>query len=157
MPLQFRDIKTGLSITPDLNKLKEIMSSLEYYQYILSEDISLDVLKDARICLLKDECSQAIYNGFLSESTGYYFGFNQLDQINLTQQMLLILTDTNNQITEVHWKTKNAGVVTFTKQEFLQIVEEAKQHKLTQQQKYWNLEKQILNATDKATIESIVW
>jgi hypothetical protein len=145
-------------LTEQVKELEQrVKTPLEIYNETDKTQITLDELKQLRINLLKEECSQAIYNGFLSESTGYYFGFNQLDQINFTQQMLLIVADTNNEITTIQWKTKNAGVVTLTKEQFLQVAEEAKQHKLTQQQKYWNLEQQILAATTKEEIENITW
>lgn len=156
MSLQFSDISTGKLRYVSQDKNKEQMSPKDYYDYIVNRDFNLNEIKEAKINLLKDECSQAIYDGFISESTGYSFGFNQLDQINFTQQMLLIVSDTNN-ITTIQWKTKNQGVVELTKEQFIQVVEEAKQHKLNQQQKYWNLEQQVLNATDKDTVKSIVW
>lgn len=141
----------------DSIKIKTKTAKEIYEELFQNESTTLEELKQARINLLKDECSQAIYDGFISESTGYEFGFNPHDQINFTQQMLLIVADTNNEITTIQWKTKNHGVVELSKEEFLQVIEEAKQHKLNQQYKYWIKEELILIAENKDEIESIQW
>ena len=122
-----------------------------------SNNISLEDFKTLRINKLKEECSSTIYNGFTSDSTGYTFGFNALDQANITQQALLILVNGESSVPPIQWKTKDSGVVTLTKQEFLSIIEEAKTHKLTNQSKYWTLEAQILSATDKEAVCAVEW
>lgn len=158
IPQEELDNVEPLPIVQDVDNLKEkTKTAKEIYDELLqNETTTLEELKQARINLLKDECSQAIYDGF-SSSLGYDFGFNPHDQVNFTQQMLLIVADTNNEITTIQWKTKNQGVVDFTKEEFLQIVEEAKQHKLNMQQRYWMKEELILISHTKEEIQSITW
>lgn len=159
VPQEELDNVEPLPIIQDVDSLKaKTKTAKEIYEELLqNESTTLEELKQARINLLKDECSQAIYDGFVSESTGYCFGFNPRDQSNFTQQMLLIVADTNNTITTIQWKTKNQGVVELTKEQFFQIVEEAKQHKLNQQHKYWMKEELVLVSQSKDEVASIVW
>jgi hypothetical protein len=72
----------------------------------------------------------------------------------MTPQSILIL---QGDVSEIQWKTKDAGVVTHTVEEFDQIIRDAKIHKLLNQQKYWLLEQQVLNATIKEEVLAIVW
>lgn len=158
VPQEELDNVEPLPIVQDVGNLKEkTKTAKEIYEELLqNESTTLEELKQARINLLKDECSEAIYEGFTS-SLGYEFGFQPHDQINFTQQMLLIVADKNSEITIIQWKTKNQGIVKLTKEEFLQIVEEAKQHKLNQQQKYWMKEELVLVAQSKEEIQLITW
>lgn len=112
----------------------------------------LETLRTLRLLKLKEECTQAIYDGF--ESQGHTFGFNEHDQSNFTQQLLLIaLGDTS----PIQWKTQDAGVQEFTTGEFQQIVDDAKAHKIAQQTKYWTLENELEAATTIEEVNSIVW
>lgn len=140
-------------IEPIKYKLK---NANEVFQELIIDEITLDNLKLAKIEQLKYFCSSAIYEGFLS-SLGHEFGFNMLDQGNFTQQMLLVVADTSDSITTIQWKTKNNGVVELDKQQFTLVVNEAKDHKLTQQNKYWQLELNVLNSTTKEEVLNINW
>ena len=146
-------------IATDVINLKEKSKTSEdiYNELLLDEGVTLEELKTARINYLKDQCSNSIYEGFVSASTGYEFGFNQHDQSNMSQQMLVIVADTNNAITTVQWKTKNHGVVDLTKGQFLGIIEEAKNHKINQQMKYWMKEELVLVAATIDEIKEINW
>jgi Domain of unknown function (DUF4376) len=168
MGLQFKDIKTGYFITTDTIKLKETLSPQEYYDYVREKNSGLDTLKDAKIHLLKLECTHAIYHGF-SSVNGYEFGFNAHDQsnfekmtakINLWKHLLhegKIMQEDYDSKFPIKWKTKNNGIVELTENEYIQVTDDAEAHLLTQQQKYWNLEAQVLLATTKEEIDSIVW
>lgn len=121
------------------------------------EHNSLDKLKYLRIQKLKEECTNAIYKGFMSESTGYTFGFNALDQTNFTQQMLLIVASPDAPSIPILWKTLEGTIVTLNAAHFLTIVHEAEQHKRGQQIKYWELESQILAANTLDEVDLILW
>lgn len=110
--------------------------------------------KTSKLNELKAACTDAIHKGFTSTLKGYEFGFNEHDQANFTQQLLLIV---NGQADNIQWKTKNAGVVNLTVEDFNIIINDSKNHKLAQQQKYWELENQVNNATTKQEVESIIW
>lgn len=117
-----------------------------------SDDL-LTEKRNLKIEELKKACSEAVYAGFAS-TIGHEFGFNEHDQANFTQQMLLIL---NGNTAPIHWKTKNAGVVTLTLEEFNTVIEDSKNHKITQQQKFWQLEAQAKAAISEAELNLISW
>lgn len=117
----------------------------------------LKAARTAKINELKSACTQAIYDGFKSESTGFEFGFNAHDQENFTQQMLLIVAANGNYTDPIRWKTKSGTVETLTVSKFISLIGESKDHKVTQQNKYWVLEQQVLNSQDVNTINAIKW
>lgn len=158
IPAEELDNVEKAPIAKDVISLKEkSKTSQEIYEELLVSSASLEELKIARINWLKEQCSNAIYEGFVSQSTAHTFGFNSNDQGNMTQTMLLIVADTANTMTTIQWKTKDAGVVEFSKEQFLIIVNEAKDHKLNQQYKYWLKEELILVAETVDELQSVTW
>jgi hypothetical protein len=138
-----------------------------------SADI-LAIYKSSRLDELKIDCSNAIYAGFTSSVTdaggvALEFGYNDRDQlnfngrlnkINLWKNQLL-----NGAITQadydakfpLQWKSTNKGVVSLTEAEFVQLMDDAEAHQLTQQKKYWTLEAQVNAATSQADVDKVVW
>lgn len=133
------------------------------------EKATLEEVKSAKIAQLKELCTQSIYNGFTSSVKGYEFGFNAYDQsnfekmtakINLWKHLLQegkITQENYDSKFPIKWKTKNSGVVELTEYEYIQVTDDAEAHLLTQQEKYWVLEAQVLSANTKEEIDSIVW
>jgi hypothetical protein len=115
----------------------------------------LEQVKQAKINFLNQECFEAIYAGFTSVTTGHTFRFNEEDQANFNQQSTLFLLKPD--LAETHWKTEDAGIVTLSRAEFIEVVLEAGQHKQQQIGKYWTLKAQIEAATTKEEIDAINW
>lgn len=117
---------------------------------------TLNEVKNNKINELKAACQQAIFEGFTVtlNSESFSFGFNELDQMNFTQQLILIVS---GDASDVKWKTQNAGVQTFSINEFMQVIEAGKNHKLAQQTKYWQLEQQVINAASVEEVEAVNW
>lgn len=116
------------------------------------EDITLEKLKQLRINKLKDECSQAIYNGFISKE--YEFGFNVNDQTNFTQQLLLVVSGKTGNI---QWKTISHGVIELTVDEFKEVALDAETHKRDQQSIYWVKEQEVIEATTNEEVKLVIW
>ncbi|WP_107950980.1 hypothetical protein [Lysinibacillus parviboronicapiens] len=116
---------------------------------------SLNEQKVDKINELKIDCQTAIFQGFTVEMNGesFYFGFNELDQMNFTQQLILIVSGDQSKIS---WKT-NKGVKVFTTSDFMNVIDAGKNHKLLQQSKYWSLEQQVVNAKTIIEVDAIVW
>lgn len=114
---------------------------------------NLSLHKQNKIDQLKEICTRVIYGGF-EATNGHIYGLNELDQSNFTQQSVMILSGYTG---DVKWKTKDAGVVTHTIEEFQTIVSDASAHKLAQQSKYWELEKQVNEATTIEELDAIEW
>ncbi|RNB72189.1 DUF4376 domain-containing protein [Brevibacillus panacihumi] len=115
----------------------------------------LEQVKVAKIDFLNQECFNAIYAGFASTSTGHTFRFNEEDQANFNQQSTLFLLKPD--LAETQWKTEDAGIVTLTRDQFIEVVFEAGQHKQQQIEKYWTLKAQVEAAETKEEIDAINW
>lgn len=113
------------------------------------------ILKQKKIAEFHNLCTETIMLGFTSRSMGYQYGFNELDQMNMTQQMLLFLN--KPELTIVDWKTEDAGVITHTRQQFLTVVTEADTHKRGWINYYWNKKIEINNQTTVEGVHSVEW
>lgn len=146
-------------VSTDLLKLryseKAKMSATEWYEFIKTTDVSLAELQGAKIDQLNETCEKAILAGFTSDATKHSYTFSQYDQLNFTQQMLLIISDAT--ITSVEWKTADAGTVTLTREEFLEVCKEAEAHKRSKLVAYWNCKSQVLATTTKDQVDAIAW
>lgn len=127
-------------------------TATQKYNSLNKENTPLEKLKSARLEKLKEEYSEAASKGFTSN--GNQFSFNEQDQANFTQQLVLIVA---GQTTDVQWKTQNAGVQIFTTVEFQEIISDAADHKLVQQNKYWDREVLILAAETNEEVDSVIW
>jgi len=147
----------ALSTEEEIQLLKEAgkSASQKYSSMVGVNTVGIAELKIAKINELKELCTKAIYEGF-SSTTGNEFGFNDLDQANFTQQSILVLINGLADTATLQWKSKT-GVVTLTVAEFKTVITEAKDHKLAQQGKFWQLEGQALAATTKTAIEAVKW
>jgi hypothetical protein len=114
----------------------------------------INYLKDSKLAELSVACQSTILAGFTA-SNGHKYQFDFKDQDNLTQQMLLLVSDPT--ITTVDWKTMDAGIVSHTKEEFLQVCGDANNHKRLNMGKYWTLENQLASATTEEEIGNIIW
>lgn len=109
------------------------------------------VTKERKIEELDRACEAAILTGFRSETTCHFYRFNRDDQINFTQQMILMMANPDH--TEVLWKTEDAGPVLHSKEQFLSVVAEAEAHKRGCMQRFWELKSIVLAAeTDEEWI-----
>jgi hypothetical protein len=121
----------------------------------------LERARENKINELKNACTLAIYEGFESSlvddaGMNHQFGFNQHDQQNFDQQYLLVISG-DNAGQDIDWKSKNLGVITLTEDDFKVVISEAKNHKLSNQQNYWQLESLVLNASTIEEINNITW
>ncbi|MED2006686.1 DUF4376 domain-containing protein [Brevibacillus borstelensis] len=115
----------------------------------------LEQVKVAKIDFLNNECFKDISAGFNSASTGHTFRFNEEDQANFNQQGTLFLLKPD--LAEVQWKTEDAGIVTLTRDQFIQVVIEASEHKQKLITRYWELKAQVEAAQTKEEIDAINW
>ena len=103
---------------------------------------------------LNNACQSSILNGFTG-TNGHQYQFDWKDQDNLTQQMVFLVNDPT--IATVDWKTKDVGIVSHTRAEFLQVCADANNHKRVNMGKYWTLEAELNTVTTEAEINVIVW
>lgn len=129
----------------------------EEFQSLDVSSASLEDVRFLKIESLKEQCTNAIYKGFHSTSLDKSFGFNDHDQANFVQQTLLYSVSNEMDAVEIEWKSLDGSLVKLTKATFMGLVQEAADHKYTQQRKYWNLESMVKTATTKEEIISVEW
>jgi hypothetical protein len=134
----------------DLNPLYEEFDDYILNKWELIEVKTLEKVMEERIEKLSKLCNETILGGF--NSLGYYFTFDMKDQINFTQQLLMM-----DKTAPVEWKTEDQGVKIFTGEEFLQIISDAQQHKTSNIKKYWGLKNQILGSTTHEEVLQVTW
>jgi hypothetical protein len=114
-------------------------------------------LKEQKKIELDAKCQETILSGFTS-SNGHSYSFDVYDQANFTGKLAQISADTT--ILTVNTKTKDAGVIQVTRDEYIQICNEASNHKESNLGKLWSLEAQVDALPADATedqINAIVW
>jgi hypothetical protein len=119
----------------------------------LRDMVDLDQYKQERITMMNNLCNETILNGFTSQ--GYKFIFDIEAQDNFTQQLLFLVV--NPTIETVIWKTEDKGVVTLTKGQFMQVINDAQSHKMLYQNKYWGLKDKILKASSIPDVQQYNW
>jgi hypothetical protein len=114
----------------------------------------VDYLKGKKLSELSEACQSSILVGFTG-TNGHQYQFDWKDQDNLTQQMLFLVGDPT--INTVDWKTMDAGIISHTRAEFLQVCADANNHKRSNMGKYWTLEAQLNALTTEEEINSLSW
>ncbi len=114
-----------------------------------------EYIRSEKLKELKNKSSLAILGNFTSATTGHIYEFEEHDQANFTQQMLLLVS--NPAITTVDWKTVDAGVVTHTREQFFAVVGDADSHKRGNMTKFWTKEAQLNSATTLDEINAVKW
>jgi hypothetical protein len=149
----------GESIVLLKTRLMEAESKLqtaeERYLQADIRNINLEDLKKLKIEELKEKSNKAIETEFVSPSLGYTFGFKAHDQNNIANQALLFLANPLEESCD--WKTEDAGIQTFTRDEFLLILPEGKEHTRKNIDKYWMLVERVMFATNKDEVQGVQW
>lgn len=155
---ELREYIESLADKQKVNDIEmKLLTADERYKLLDLSIVTVEDLKQYKIAQLKELCSNSIYNGFTSSVKGYSFNFNELDQANFTQQLLLIVASNGNYTNTIKWKTKDMQVVDLTVEEFTTILGEAELHKRTEQNKYWQLESKVLSALTIEEVDNINW
>lgn len=116
----------------------------------------LDHYKKDKIDELNEACEATILAGFYCEANGHYYGFSAYDQMNFTQQYLLLVS--NPELTgPIRWKTEDAGVIVHSREEFIAVCKTAERHKRGNIEKYWELKAQIENARTFEEVNAVHW
>jgi hypothetical protein len=121
-------------------------------------ELPLDVLKQRKLEELWKSCNDTILAGFHSSASGadILYGFDEQDQSNLTQQMVMIA---NGLVTEpIYWKGKGlVDLLPYTIAQFKQLCGDGQSHKLTNMMRYYPLKDIGMNAATKEELDAIVW
>lgn len=115
----------------------------------------IEYLKKERIEYFDNYCEELILRGFTSATTGHFYRFNIYDQMNFNQAYNRLMYD--NSITEIAWKTEDAGILIHSREDWIKVYHEGGEHKWYTINHYWQIKNQILNATTEEEILSIQW
>lgn len=152
-----------ISKTPEQIRIEQLESILyktnpdEAFLLLNVEITSLEDLKTKKIEQLNYLCNQDILSGFASSALGieHTYGFSYEDQQNIASMLTLMNADST--ITSTYWKTKDAGVLLHTKDEFLVLCKDAQSHKQGKIATYWAKKSQVETLTSKDEIIAIIW
>jgi len=129
---------------------------------VLEDDESVDyetILehhKKDKIDKLNEACEETILAGFYCGANGHYYEFSAYDQMNFTQQYLLLVS--NPELTDpIRWKTEDAGVLEHSREEFIAVCEVAEKHKRGNIEKYWELKALVESADTFEEVNAIEW
>lgn len=134
------------------------ITSEQYFEIVSEEcpEIHIDVLKQKKISELWMACNHAILSGFYSSVSGeeLFFGFDTMDQSNLTGVMAMI----DLALEPIRWKVKGElQFVDLTKEQFKQLCLDGKSHKEENMHKYFELIGQVGLSTSEDELSSIQW
>jgi hypothetical protein len=120
-------------------------------------EIPLEEVKQQKIKELDTARDTAIQEGFTSSVTGQelVFGYTEKDQLNILKQTNILTL--NPSIDTIMWNTKDGQIVTLTRQQFIDMLNDIQNHENTIWTKYRELATQVEAATTVEEINSIVW
>lgn len=113
----------------------------------------LDFHKKVQLERLSNECEVFIKGGFYSSATDAFYAFRDNDQQNFNQQLTMFLIDPT--IESIFWKTEDKGVLSHTKEEFIQVCKDGEVHKRNAIGMFWELKEYILSLQDISVIKNI--
>lgn len=113
----------------------------------------LTAVKNMKIAELKVTCDSQIVAGF--SSYGHSFDYEVMDQIRFLEKDVFVRDDVL--VLTVDWWTRDAGVVTFSKIDFLQIVANGSAHKQTQLTNYHSKVDAVNACTTPEQVQAITW
>ncbi|WP_457770704.1 DUF4376 domain-containing protein [Priestia megaterium] len=118
------------------------------------EDEILEYVKSIKIAFFKKTCEEQIELGFTS-SNGHFYRTNRDDQVNMIGQKDSLVDDPS--ITYVDWKTEDVGYIRHTKEQWMQVYNEAFAHKKEQLFKYEALKQRVMAATNQDEVALVKW
>ncbi|MFE1631036.1 hypothetical protein ACFLFF_30340 [Brevibacillus reuszeri] len=120
------------------------------------EEEILTELKTAKIEEVKQKANETILAGFKSSALGaeHSYSFDFEAQINLLGIKGLLADDA---FPGMPWSTWEQGDVLHSREQLQTLWDDGMQHKLSIQQRYWELKRQIEVATTRGQIVAIEW
>jgi hypothetical protein len=121
----------------------------------ISDPLSFTLLQEAMLTSLMDMYKATIVQGFTSSATGtaIEYGYQSQDQLNYSKWANYLALDSTK--TSVTIGTVNAGVVTMTRAQFLQFVNDAEAYEMGLYNQRITLENQIKSATTVDELNAI--
>jgi hypothetical protein len=133
-----------------------IHPTLFTYQEIINYP-TLEEVKQAKLEELRTRRDSELVSGFQTSATGteMTMGYDPVDQRNYRGLSNMISIDPT--FDNIQFKTLSHGMVSFLRDQFIQVLKDAYAHEATIQYNYLYLEAQIANANTRAEVAAIVW
>jgi hypothetical protein len=149
-------------VLDDDSKIVDIDIIETYEEYYDKINNTIENLKSKKIQELNKSCNSEILSGFKSSAKDdieKQYDFDYEAQTNMLGMQNKVLHSIILQTTvEIKWYAKDETTcVLWTNEEFMQLCEDAENFKQGRIDKYKLLKLQVLEATTKEQIESIVW
>lgn len=119
-----------------------------------SEEDVLNYCKEVKVRYFNDLCEIKIVEGF-EAFNGHFYRTNRDDQTNMIGQKDLL--SENPSIELVYWKTEDVGYTAHSREEWLQVYQEAFAHKQGNLFKYDAIKRKCIEAKTHEELENIVW
>lgn len=129
----------------------------DLYREVDKSTSQLADLSAAKIAQINYLCNQTILGGFTSTALGsdHQYGFNMEDQANLIGQLAMLNADAV--IAEVDWKTLDSGVLTHSREQFVQVCKDGESFKKAKIARYWELKSQVEAAVTVEEVDAVTW
>jgi len=142
------------TLKKDVNVINmRMLSAGLFYKAMDKESSSIEEVRMAKYNALKEQCDEHILADFYSPSTDAQYGFSEIDQMNMTQQMILFFINPG----PIMWKTEDKGLIQLTKEQFIGVAFEAQRHKEKQIKHWWQLKANVIAAQTKEEIMEFEW
>ncbi|KGX88032.1 hypothetical protein N784_12980 [Pontibacillus litoralis JSM 072002] len=147
------------SIKVDVHEDHEVLINPYIYRLVngglvRDDEKHLEEQKDMKKEELKYECESSILHGFVSLN-GNHYRYNSYDQMNMLMQYQELMMDST--IDHVYVDTENNGTIKHTREEFIQVYEEAKKHKDNQLTKYREMKRYVDNLETVEEVQAVTW
>lgn len=149
-------LKTVLGL-PSESTVDEVMqvylSQLSVGRTPSQQQPSLEEYKEQKIAELENAYQKALQGDF--QSIGYTFSYGDEAQKNFTKITALFALKPEK--VDTAWNTKSHGIVLLTKEQYLQVVEDAENHEWFELGKLWNYKHKVDVAQSYEEVDAVVW
>jgi hypothetical protein len=115
--------------------------------------ITLDEYKTIKLSKLENAYQKALQGDF--QSIGYTFSYGDEAQKNFTKVTALFALKPEK--VDTAWNTKSHGIILLTKEQYLQVVEDAENHEWFELGKLWNYKHKVDIAQSYEEVSAVVW
>lgn len=151
--IEMLDVLRGALGFNDDTPLEDVVS-----KYISSFDssstvVTLDEYKNQKKSDLEIDYNKALQGDF--QSLGYTFSYDEEAQKNFTKVTALLALKPEK--VDTAWNTKSHGIILLTKEQYLQVVEDAENHEWFNLGKLWNYKHKVEIAQSYDEVDAVVW
>jgi hypothetical protein len=121
---------------------------------IITDEMTLDETKTAKLNEMWKACNVKILQGFYSDCTGLhgFYGFDEYDQLNMVGLLATIAIESG--IDAVYWKEKGNPPQPYTAQQFTKLMSDAKKHKQDHIMRFHQLKSEVESCTTKEQVKT---